>query len=490
MMPSLILLTRAELHALSDAELLMTHLRAHQQAHNILKAHAAPEDMELTPERLTEVHRWLVETLQQRQMNHHMVDGLDETLPVQLQDISLRKFGPTVRDVHIDGIVDEEKPKLPHAVLKVSGDTVLVPGFVQIVGSSAEPGSDPKDLDVLVRADMGKDGRYYEVQAESLLLAVRKTVTPNKDKELHILGHPQGPHQGTAISLADLVLRWHEPQAQVVKSETLDWDLDQLLKAQDTDITPGKRYTLMKPSMAGVTEYFAIDKLKPWAATRYPVYASPKIDGFRAVLSYDGHKLSVWFEDAGVAKNFPITLKETQPFVIEGEFTATQNGKPLARTELAGVAAGKTKATPKFYLYDLLFHGKGGDVHARPFTERLKLLRTLSLPKANFIILDQRKLTSDAELAMAGKWAAAQPQSEGMYVRQDVGYTFGPTMSSAKLKVICEIKCIVLDKKENKAGSYNYLCGLRVEQNDDFPNIQEFDGQKYLVLGWTFNTPF
>lgn len=103
--------------------------------------------------------------------------------------------------------------------LKPKGDTVLIPDFVSVVGSAAES-ADPHDVDVLIRSDV--EAGQYSIQAEGAELAIRKTINPNKDLQLHFLAHPQGPHQGTALSMADLVLRWHEPEARNIKAFEFD----------------------------------------------------------------------------------------------------------------------------------------------------------------------------------------------------------------------------------------------------------------------------
>jgi hypothetical protein len=112
----------------------------------------------------------------------------------------------------------ESKAAMGFSFRQPEADTVLVKDFVWVVGSAAE-GPGAKDVDVLFRTDY-RDGRY-SVQSEGAELAVRKSIDPGKERELHYLAHPQGPHQGRAYSLADLVLRWHEPRKEEVKATSV-----------------------------------------------------------------------------------------------------------------------------------------------------------------------------------------------------------------------------------------------------------------------------
>lgn len=102
------------------------------------------------------------------------------------------------------------------------GDTVLVKDFVWVVGSAAE-GPDAEDVDVLVRSSH-QDGQYA-LQSEGAELAIRKSIDPGKDRSLHFLAHPQGPHQGKAVALADLILRWHDPVEVEIKAAGLRLNL-------------------------------------------------------------------------------------------------------------------------------------------------------------------------------------------------------------------------------------------------------------------------
>ena len=261
-----------------------------------------------------------------------------------------------------------------------------------------------------------------------------------------------------------------------------------LVKAART-VRPGVRYPVMKPVMAGTTEFFDVAELWPWAETKlragHPLLGSPKIDGFRTSVHWDGSSLSVFLEDSKERRRFPAiesALSGLPPFVIEGEFTARVGRTWVARTQLAGVIAGRVDADPFFHLYDLLFLKE--DVHDRPFSERLAALRSLRLPRKHFAVLPQRPVRSRRDLERVGKWAASRPLSEGLYLRQaDAPYVFGPTDTAAKLKTVLELKVEVL-AAERKTNGWVYRCALR--EPGKFRNAVDTPRGPRLVLGNTF----
>jgi hypothetical protein len=353
---------------------------------------------------------------------------------------------------------------------KLPAEITVTPQAVCVVGSKAR-GEGGDDVDVLFRFEVDKDdGRYFRLRRENIDLPIRRALGLGKD--FHPLDNPQGPH-GEALPLYDLVLR-------------------RCQRVEKAAVAPGRRYTVMKPSMAGSTEFFSTDELwDKWVSGKTEegkaLLGSPKVDGFRSVLSWDGDSLTVWFEDAKDSKRFPAVakvLKGKSPFVIEGEFTAKAGDEWVARTELAGVAAGKTEATPHFWLYDLLYDG--GDVSGEPFEDRLARLRKLGLPKSHFAVLEQRAVKDKRGLASVGRWAASEPLSEGLFVREaDAPYAFGSTDTAAKWKTVFEIKVAVLDVVRRSNG-YTYRAGLR--DGGKFKNSVSYKGEEYADLGYTFVT--
>ena len=125
-------------------------------------------------------------------------------------DDSLLKESQKLREVSkklLPQVLAEQLDKLPDKVL-------LVSNFVSVVGSAVYT-PEGHDWDVLLRAS--KENGCFLIQSEGVELPVRKALTPNKDKELHYIANPQGPH-ADYVPLYDLALVRRTPE--VVRLET------------------------------------------------------------------------------------------------------------------------------------------------------------------------------------------------------------------------------------------------------------------------------
>ena len=348
----------------------------------------------------------------------------------------------------------------------VPEEILVVPDFVSIVGSVAEGKNDGEsDVDVLIRSEADPDGRLL-IWPDSIFVPLRKALDPDKEGYLHFTLNPQGPH-ATYEPLYDLVLRRKGGRVE--------------LKA----VSPGSRYTVMKPRMAVITDAFSVDELWPWVEKwlekEEKVLGSPKIDGYRAVISAKNGKSTVWFEDAKETRTPAGLPNLSGTWVIEGEYTAKKDGKWLPRPELMA-AVKDPEAKPHFWVYDCLYAG-GEDISQKPFLERMEAAKKLNLPKEYFTILPQWPIRSRADLERDVHRAHEHELSEGLFVRIDGPYVFGATDTAAKLKFVLEVKVLVLGVTRKENG-YIYHCGLA--DPGDFTNTVEFHGKQYVDLGNTF----
>lgn len=417
-----------------DNEILSLHFKMHELWGTNFAGNALESAGGMTREDIVNAHLFLVREMKRRGMNHTKQPGVDGE--------SLKNW---------EQLCDE---------------VILIPDFVDVVGSSVREPDINSDTDILIRAEI-KDDRIWMTQ-ESILIPVRKALDPDKGLKLHFVMNPQGPHADYR-PLYDLVLRPCVSQIKEIKA-----------------ITPGSRYMVMKPKLGGFTDFFDTNELwTNWASKKITeersLLGSTKIDGFRTVLSWNG-KWTIWFEDSGQGRDLGLPPIKSKPFVIEGEFAARRGEVWLARSELAGVAADPTSADPFFWLFDLLYFN-GQDLSQEPFAERLAVLRQLTLPVKYFTVLQHRPVEDKAGLAIVGKWAMSQPLSEGLFLREtDAPYTFGSTNDCAKLKVVCELKVQVIEVLTKQNG-VTYHCGL--SEPGDFTNQTE----GLLDLGNTFVGP-
>jgi len=161
---------------IDNKELLNLHFRLHQLAGAFKDK--SDKRQGLTWEDLVNAHAFIVSEMQRRNIEHNPHDALDE------DTVLLSKSNV------LDILEELEK------------EVVVVPNIVCLVGSSVRS-NDPKDFDILIRAD--KEGNYYKVQAENIYLPLRNAFR-ELYKKVHIIDNPQGAH-GDHIPIYDLVLR-------------------------------------------------------------------------------------------------------------------------------------------------------------------------------------------------------------------------------------------------------------------------------------------
>ena len=365
-------------------------------------------------------------------------------------------------------------------------EVLVIPDFVDFVGSSVT-GRNPNDLDVLFRADQDKDGKNFLVQSENALLRVSQTLDPKKEGLLHYINNPQGSH-ADYVPLYDL---------RLVKVKGFN---KTLIKAGST--APGAHFDPEKPLMAGYTEFFdTTDLWNNWAKDKLEkgakLVGEIKFDGFRCIVSKQGDKVEVWYEDAEADRSAAIpdfvAAVKAAPFeslVLDGEMCARYNGKFVPRTQTLGLLGTKPfEWTPYLCTYDCLYLN-GEDLHDKPLEEREPIAqKVVSRLSPEFFTYSQHKpITDQRSLAAVGKWAASQPLSEGCMVKDITRpYAFGGSEDWAKLKTVKEIKVIVLSR-DAKQNGYSYHCGL-ADNNSPFTNKTKLGTRSYIDLGNTFVLP-
>lgn len=93
-------------------------------------------------------------------------------------------------------------------------DVVVISDFVSVVGSSVV--GNGNDIDILFRADRDESGKYFKIQADNVWLPIRKILNTSKDKKLHFIDSPQGPHDDY-IPIYSLVMRKETVGKKVIK---------------------------------------------------------------------------------------------------------------------------------------------------------------------------------------------------------------------------------------------------------------------------------
>ncbi|MBA7534306.1 DNA ligase [subsurface metagenome] len=255
-----------------------------------------------------------------------------------------------------------------------------------------------------------------------------------------------------------------------------------------------------KPTMAKITEAFTYSQIESWAKDRFPLDVEEKLNGFRCVAEKLGDKLRLKTEGD---KERTKQLKELaeglekvpDDFILDFSLGIDRDGKALPRIKLMTLMSDEPvleeKDIIKATIFDLPYWKE--DLHNKPLKERRELLEKFynkylkgdpHFALTNFIIVKNGK-----ELEAQFKKLSKLPQSEGIMVKDlnSIWDTDGSITGWAKIKIEAEIKVIAIKKIPNKAGGYNYHCGL-LPGDSKFTNLIEFKDKKYIDLGKTFNT--
>jgi len=269
-------------------------------------------------------------------------------------------------------------------------------------------------------------------------------------------------------------------------------------------LEPFEKFIPPKPQVALYTELYTVDELwEKWGKDKTPFDVEPKENGFRSLALKKGSRVELWFEGQlrkDQLGKFPglkaVLEKVPDDFILDCDLGMLRDGKRVARPDLMTFNADKPEVKqneiPVLTVFDLPYWNE--DLHEKPFKERRKKLEQFYdkylKGEKNFAITRVKWCNSLQELKVAARWAFSQDRSEGLVAKTASGkYELdGATDEWSKVKRICELKVIVLDKRQTKTGQNLYRCGLLPSVGMDWRNVVEYNGKSYVDLGWTFAT--
>ena len=339
-------------------------------------------------------------------------------------------------------------------------DTVLVNGFVSVIGSVVEKPEGADDIDVLVRADEVADG-YLGLQAESLSIAIRdviREVVGRHELQIHLIPDSQGPHHGKNVPVADLVLRWRRHlEVEEIKLSTSPFSV--------------KDWKPMKPAVKFFTENATPDQLwDEWGNKHAPFIVQPKLNGFRCLLVKSGNSVQIFFEDAkkdraGVLQPILDEVKQIpHDFVLDGDIGVFENGERLPRPDHAVLLQQKVDwdeegLNPVLFVFDILSID-GENVSTKPLVYRIEILERILPDGLKHISLIQSVVVETREeLVDVYEQFSKIPGSEGVVCKDPRSqYRFGSSSAWSKIKNRAEFKVRVKEKKILKNGMIVYNC--------------------------------
>jgi hypothetical protein len=277
---------------------------------------------------------------------------------------------------------------------------------------------------------------------------------------------------------------------------------------QPMKVAPRAGNEFRSNELGRIFEDFATpERLKAGIATE------PKYNGWRVSLQRDSKGNAFMISEEvferktelrNFLKNLPAVEKAAEeipgPYILDAEFTAVNKGKdPVPRRELAEFR-GKGKVDDqgvRLKVFDILYHPKEGNVVARPYTERRRLLaQLLKGKKSKHIELAPFKIAkSKKDLLTAFTWARRIPGSEGAMLKS-MEHTVslgGHNDLMAKVKAIRRLKGIVWDKHpvKDSPGVFNFMYAvgpIDKKDVDEWAETVEIGNKTYVKAGRTFNS--
>jgi len=477
---------------ISDTELISLHHRLHQ-----LASRARGADRE----RYWNAHHFVATEMGRRGKHHNIIDWLDRPLkeheslkPVLIVPDYLCIVGSSV-DPRIDQVSDID------LLIRDTKDR----GWAASIGKMYQEGPDDPPLHFIYNPQ-GPNDLYVPV-ADLVLTAdpMPRAITITESLSLSTLTIPAvGEVVSNVVHLSESLKGWHSSLVRPLQRQglTIRWGYDKAqaglglpvklslvprgnLVAHDPkaaasliiaeSVTPGRAFQPLK-SRAGYHkgEFYDLDSLwEFWAAGVIDrgIAVEPKYDGYRIVAHRKGGNIKLLTEDTkrNVAARLPQLVKELKAlpggdYVLDGELTIRQDGKPLPHSELAGVLFGHEPDTVdyRYYVFDCLY-ANGQSLDDKPWSERQKALKAIVRNSQHIARVVPTVAHNRTELMKAIKAAAARPESEGAMLKvADGKYDLsGHSAVWAKYKRIYELKVKVLGRKQTAGGEWIYRCSFR-----------------------------
>ena len=272
------------------------------------------------------------------------------------------------------------------------------------------------------------------------------------------------------------------------------------VRKDETKLRPFDSYVPPKPTMANLTEAFKYKDIESWIKDKWPVVAEEKLNGFRCIAEKLGSKVRIWSEGKqDRTKVLPLMVdvltKIPDDFILDMSLGIERKGEPLPRIKLMTLMADELQLEKEDVVvgtcFDLPYWKE--DIHSKPLSDRRKQLEDFYSkylkPCSSFALTHYELANNESELTKLFSKLSKLPQSEGIMIKslKSIWNPKGTITDWAKIKLEVEIKVIALDRVTNRAGNYNYHCGLLLG-DAKFVNLVEYQGVKYIDLGKTFNT--
>lgn len=518
-----------DVEALSTAELTEAHWRLHMlfrgPAEDRRRAGFSAEDV-------SNLHALIVDELFERKVPHPPPpgDGLD--------DVSEDFERHEERQPDYDVPPWEKMSKRDYAPINASGvergkeitlDEVL-PHFktfktkkpyVYLVGGLANRGKTKGDIDILVKdtEDLPEDFKHV------VHFRLGRMLPPEMAERLEIhYDNFHGPFT-RFVELFDLTFERVNPENEVklMRDETTEKQearaaspalRTQAERAEKNDkLTLGEFFYQPKPTRPAFPEELQtierfLSLYRERAETWLPTVVQKKMDGSRHQAHKDVDTVKIFSEDGeDNTARLPQTVEEIRKLkidklVFDCEIELWKGRQHLPREAIAGYLHSKDEPDDSDVvtnMFDVLYHGKEGDIHKEPVSRRLELLEKVGIEQSTMGAPDLKHrlnaapgdVADDPEaLEKAVRRIRELPGSEGVVCKQvDSPYPLKVVTPDSWVKFhnASTVRGIVLGREKTKGNVWVYQYGVLPGKAKPIKTVQ-VKGKTVTPVGDTFAT--
>ena len=247
---------------------------------------------------------------------------------------------------------------------------------------------------------------------------------------------------------------------------------------------------------------FEIDDMKEIKGLTTEYVVQEKYDGLRIQIHKFDNEVKIYtFNARDITDKMPQCVKvlEDRVFpncILDAEAVMYKDGEALVRAEtLAHINRKVTdEADIKAHVFDIMYF-EDKSVASDKLEERLMILmKNFSANADEYVLFPNKNNTRDADsLAEIEEYAMdimKNPASEGVVIKDaKSSYVIGKKKNPKwiKWKKFVDLDVMVLDKKENKNGTFGYTMGIGPVEEDSIKAV-EMEGDFYMNVGKTTNT--
>lgn len=289
----------------------------------------------------------------------------------------------------------------------------------------------------------------------------------------------------------------------------------EVIKGELQRIVPGKFFTPLKPTIGYKKgEAFGFEALKELVNfEHYPVVVQKKYDGARLQMHKDRQAVKIYSDGKqDVTHRLPSFVEAVkssgwpQSFIMDIESETWKDSDHQPREVTSGYLREKAPAQEgddkNFVLnvFDVLFM-EGEDLHAKPYSERLKFLDKLPIEQSTdevprtgtFNKTPSYEATNDDEMVKHATRVSERPGSEGAMVKALASpYPLtGTTDMWYKYKKTVVFRVAALERLTTKTpGVFNYRMGILTSDGFDIikEDLRKVGDTIYIYVGKTLNS--